>query len=95
VEKHTIGIKCRQCDTKWKLHIPLSGNNVDVFATICPCSAIIVGNYNSVLIKEDLEGIKITNQAISNDQKYLTNGHFDILDISPENINRLPELSLE
>lgn len=92
---HTIGISCRDCGENWKINIPLTGNKVEVFATICPCSAIIVGNYNSAIIKDELQGVRMVNDAISKDEKYLTNGHFDVLELDQETVEKLPELSLE
>lgn len=95
VETHTIGIECRSCGEQWRLNIPLTGNKVEVFATMCPCSAIIVGNYNAVLIKEERSGTVVRNEAISKDEKYLSNGHFDVLEATGEQLQNLPELSLE
>lgn len=95
-DTHTIGISCRNCGENWKVTIPLTGNKVEVFATMCPCSAIIVGNYNAVMIKQEKNGmIDMKNEAISKDEKYLTNGHFDVLELDESDLDQLPELSLE
>jgi hypothetical protein len=91
---HQIGIECRSCSDRWKLDIPLTGNKVEVFATLCPCGAIIVGNYNSVQIEQS-HGIRVTNPSISKDEVYLSNGNFDILDIETSEMEKLPKLDLE
>lgn len=93
--EHTIGIECRDCDDRWRIVIPLTGNVVEVFATICPCGAIIVGNYNTSKVRDNQVGIRIQNEAISKDEKYLANGNFDFLDLTEDEIQKLPQLSLE
>jgi len=94
-DMHQIGISCRKCGSQWRISVPLTGNQVEAFATICPCSAIIVGNYNAKIIEDEITGIKIRNPAISLDEKYLTNGQFDVLQLSEEELKQLPELALE
>lgn len=95
-DTHEIGIECRGCGEQWRLSIPLTGNKVETFATICPCSAIIVGNYNAAMIARELNGaMTMKNDAISKDEKYLTNGHFDVLELDEEQLKKLPELALE
>ncbi len=88
---HIIAILCKSCDSNWRLSIPISGNNIESFATICPCGAIIVGNYNYSL---DIDS-NIDSKFISKNQKYLTNGQFEVLNLSDAKINQLPILELE
>lgn len=95
MEEHEVAIQCRDCLKLWRIQIPLTGNTVEVIASICECGAIIVGNYNAKLIEEEREGIKILNPEIALDEKYLTNGNFDFLELSPEELEKLPVLALE
>lgn len=94
-QEHKVGIECRKCGKQWKIRIPLTGNAVEVIATMCECGAIIVGNYNSKLIEKEKNQTSVTGDSISKDEKYLTNGHFDFLELSEEDLKRLPELALE
>lgn len=98
LERHEVAIQCRGCQKLWRLQIPLTGNKVEVIASICECSAIIVGNYNAKLIEEEKKGRKTLNPentVISMDDKYLSNGHFDFLEMSPDELKKLPVLALE
>ncbi|MCE7733361.1 MAG: hypothetical protein GPJ54_00690 [Candidatus Heimdallarchaeota archaeon] len=92
VSYHGIAILCKSCNNKWSLQIPLSGNRIEAFAAVCDCSALIVGNYNYY----DHQ-IMTQNNDFKGSQKkiYLTNGHFEILDLSKEEIISLPSLSME
>lgn len=93
ITHHSIAILCKSCDNKWSLHIPLSGNRIEAFAAICDCSALIVGNYNyhqHQLLTPQKDDSKRLQKEI-----YLTNGHFEILDLSQEEIASLPSLSIE
>ena len=90
---HVIAILCKSCNNKWSLQIPLSGNRIEAFAAVCDCSALIVGNYNY----HDHQIVKTQDGDLKDYQKkiYLTNGHFEILDLSKEEINDLPSLLIE
>ena len=91
----TVGIKCYNCQVRWRIEISLSGNPVEVFATICECGAIIVGNFNYNKHLSHLKGTRIIAPQIAKNEKYLTNGHFEILDMQFEELQKLPLLELE
>lgn len=93
-KQHNLAILCKSCNTRWKLSILLTGNRVEAFATLCECGAVIVGNYNrSADNPTDLE-ITATSDEI-NKKKYLTNGNFEVLDLSRDYMETLPTLALE
>ncbi len=90
---HSIAILCKSCNNKWSLRIHLSGNRIEAFAAICDCSALIVGNYNyhqHQLINSQKDDSEALHKKI-----YLTNGHFEILNLSDEEISSLPSLLIE
>lgn len=94
--KHIFGIQCKQCDRKWRLELPLMGNAVEVFATICDCSAIIVGNYNhSKQLDLTSDQVSVNNSLFNRNEKYLSNGNFDVLVITHDELKKLPNLDLE
>ncbi|OLS27792.1 MAG: hypothetical protein HeimC2_09860 [Candidatus Heimdallarchaeota archaeon LC_2] len=89
---HLIAIKCKSCENNWSLNISLSGNHVEPFAAVCDCSALIIGNFNF------LEFQNKQNSENPNDHSkkiYLTNGHFEILQMKKNEILKLPNLHLE
>ncbi len=90
-----VGIKCSNCQVKWRIEISLSGNPVEVFATICECGALIVGNFNYNKHLSHLNGTRILAPQIAKDEKYLTNGHFEILELTSKELQKLPLLELE
>ena len=83
---HSVAIVCKSCKSKWKLDLPLTENHIESLATICSCGNIIVGNYKSKLLSIDTSFLK-TN--------YLSNGGFDFLDFSIEEVEKLTKLPLE
>lgn len=93
---HVIGIICKNCKTKWQLQIPLTGNNVEVFAGICECGVLIVGNYNAKLNlgKRGKSKTKVEMKGVL-DEKYLSNGSFQFLDLPENELKLLPILGLE
>ncbi|MCH8907533.1 MAG: hypothetical protein IH840_10625 [Candidatus Heimdallarchaeota archaeon] len=93
---HTFGIECKSCERQWRLELPLTGNIVEVFAAVCDCSAIIVGNFNTKKLRQSKKyQLSIKSEAISLDERYLTNGHFSILDPEQTKLNQLNLLVLE
>jgi len=90
---HSIAILCKSCKNKWSLRIPLSGNQIEAFATICDCSALIVGNYNYYQHQHIKTNYKVAKELWK--KIYLTNGHFEILDLSIDEIQSLPSLLIE
>lgn len=93
IKFHNLAILCKSCKNKWSLRIPISGNQIEAFATICDCGALIVGNYNFILHQQ----IIAQNNNFEEYHKsiYLTNGHYEILDLSENEIITLPSLSVE
>ncbi|MHA2248746.1 MAG: hypothetical protein ACXAD7_00220 [Candidatus Kariarchaeaceae archaeon] len=85
-EYHNFAIECKSCHTKWAISLPLTGNIIEAFAAVCECGALIVGNYNSS-VDEHL------SSEIAKNKKYLTNGHYEILD--DLEVTHLPRLELE
>lgn len=92
---HTVGIKCRSCDTRWKIQITLTKNQIESFATICECGAIIVGNYNKSIGNLEDGKIEVKNKNIAHNKRYLSNGQFDFLQLDNEQLDNLPLLDLE
>jgi len=93
---YRFGIQCKSCDRKWRLELPLTGSTVEVFAAVCDCAAIIVGNFNTKKLRETKEfQLSIKSDGISLDERYLTNGQFIILDDDREDIDQLDLLILE
>ncbi len=92
-DHHHIAIKCKSCQTLWSLNIALSGNHVEPFATICDCGALIIGNFN-FLEFQSIQNSK-SNEVYSKNKIYLTNGHFEILQMTENEILNLPNLELE
>lgn len=90
---HLIAIQCKSCETNWGLNILLSGNNIEPFATICDCGALIIGNFNFHEYHNTLNSI--SKEGYSKSKIYLTNGHFEILQMSETEILTLPNLPLE
>ena len=83
---HLVAIICKACKTKWRLDLPLTNNTVESLAAICTCGNIIVGNYKSAMLKKNSEFSKMN---------YLSNGGFDFLNYSREELEMLPKLLLE
>ena len=83
---HFVAIKCKVCKSKWRLALLLTDNQIESLAAICSCGNIIVGNYKSILLKMNPEFSKML---------YLSNGGFDFLDFSKEELEKLPNLPLE
>lgn len=92
---HEFGIQCRQCKSKWRISLQISGNPVEVFATICECGAIIVGNFNQNLLIREESPVNVSINSVSKDRIYLSNGHFDVLELDSESVKKLPMLALE
>ena len=89
---HLLAIKCKSCENLWSLNISLSGNHVEPFATICDCGALIIGNFNYL----EYQNLKNPNNNENYSKKiYLTNGHFEILQMKKSEIMKLPNLQLE
>lgn len=83
---HFVAIKCKACNSKWRLALPLTDNIIESLAAICSCGNIIVGNYKSNLLKKNPDFSKMF---------YLSNGGFDFLDYSKEELEKLTKLPLE
>jgi hypothetical protein len=81
-----VAIKCKTCNSKWRLALPLNDNQIESLAAICTCGNIIVGNYKSRILKIKSEFSKMN---------YLSNGGFDFLDYSEEELEKLANLPLE
>ena len=93
IPHHNLAIMCKSCENKWSLSIRLSGNNVEPFATICDCGALIIGNFNFLEYKK-IQNLT-NNIGESKNKIYLTNGHFEILQVTEKEISNLPNLQLE
>ncbi|MHA2028619.1 MAG: hypothetical protein ACW99A_01085 [Candidatus Kariarchaeaceae archaeon] len=92
-QHHQLAILCKSCKSQWSISIPITKNHVEVFAAVCDCGALIVGNYNYELhqsIKSSLDVSEYLQKKI-----YLTNGHYEILELTHEEIQTLPSLALE
>ena len=89
---HLLAIKCKSCENNWSLNILLSGNHIEPFATICDCGALVIGNFNFL----EYQNMKSSNNSeIYSKKIYLTNGHFEILQMKKNEIVNLPKLHLE
>ncbi len=83
---HSIAIICKSCKSKWKLDLPLTENQIEYLAAICSCGNIIVGNYKS-------KQLNISSTFLKSN--YLSNGGFDFLDFSKDELKKLTNLPLE
>ncbi len=86
--KDIIGIECNSCATQWRIEIEIGKNEIETFATLCECGAIIVGNRRNKVDDEIAESMSIK-------ERYLTNGSYSIISIDHEIVNKLPLLELE
>ncbi|MDH5402875.1 MAG: hypothetical protein OEZ01_09060 [Candidatus Heimdallarchaeota archaeon] len=83
----TVGIQCKKCKELWRVELKSEGGHISVFAAICTCSAILVGNYDT-----SIDEIK-NNDTMR--KKYLSNGSFEYLLLSEDELQMLPFLDIE
>lgn len=91
-DTHSFFIKCKSCNEKWMIQIPITHTNIEAFAGICDCGAIIVGNYNYEYHKHLEFSDELDKDVIK--KIYLTNGHFRIILQNHQEIDKIRKLDL-